>query len=56
MTVLSKFGMVVVVAVCGVSDEVFMGFSVFPMEFNARAECFALEMIGTVVEIEGGAV
>jgi hypothetical protein len=33
-----------------------MGFSIFPKEFNARAECFAGEMMGAVVKIEGRTV
>jgi len=33
-----------------------MGFIVFPMEFNARAKCFAGEMMGAVAKIEGEAV
>jgi hypothetical protein len=33
-----------------------MGFSLFPREFNASAECFTGEMMGAVAKIDGEAV
>jgi hypothetical protein len=33
-----------------------MGFSIFPKGFNASAECFVGEMMGTVVKTEGKTV